>query len=37
MKELRTVFPYGLKGGIGDESKTVETRINVGTKSRDLP
>ena len=37
MKELRTIFPYGLNDRIGDEPKTADSHINVGLKFRSLP
>ena len=32
MKELRTVFPYGINNRIGNEPKGAEMDINVGTR-----
>ena len=35
--ELRTIFPYGLNGRIGDEFKTDNKHINVADKFSSLP
>ena len=37
MKELRTVYPYGLNDRIGDEPITPNTHINVGLRFKALP
>ena len=37
MKELRTVYPYGLNDRVGDEPKTSNTHINVALRFKSLP
>ena len=37
MHELRTIFPCGLNGTIGDEIKTDNKHINVAAKFSSLP